>query len=1069
MAIEDQSNQTQFNQKPTERGDAESLWDLAGLDAEVPESHSDKAQGSLINFLFDDWKTTALGRTRPSPETRAIYITFNDDPEKPGPTGQSALDEKGHGGEKNKASQPQRLEQLGVVPDFSIAREHFDQLNAEAEQALKHAGVERFSLVSTKNGGRAVLIELDRPRRLEIDAESGIKQLSFDKKTSFKISQDDKGNIEIGDVTGLKILLGGQPAIEATLQKLVMRQGQDGKPEIQLVSLVNGEPKVMVVKPDDRQVKAMNACTTALRQLLETSNTGLFSKIPENVGYDVPDADVKDPTNPFKLQKRREEEQNTLTEQVIDALVGVAVALAARKIGTLLFGRDTDAKENEQDTKAKDTAGDSDKNTDKNADNETKDKIAAAGPEPGKKIELGDRVKFRTEYNTVEEGKLIASLQSGRVAVHVQEQAENAIITLPVTRDQIKRYFDPIEVNLGNGPQTRYVPKLSAPLGLQGHLYEMAEDGGRLTCIRCPDLVIVSKQNIQSGTAPAEGEKVHVPAKGDRAQLLQTIGDPVLRDAAEEFNKLKWNNPKRSLEKAQAQYEDAIQREDAAFSRLWGSKYDYLKDLELHTDAYKRFQNTLNLMMNDFGNERAIEQALKDYPELLQSYRDVRLAQKHSSLFKDQADAAFEDRVQQATEYAAKTAGSANLPAPRIEIVESIDEHITSTHNGNKIFLTRSMFLGDQPSVQLAKAIGEGITRISQQSLVMRDIADKMEIGTKPTSQEIKRLGIKYAKACGMTEGATSREFVQGVLKLRDGKRLSVEQSEHAQELAKSISSACAYERMQPYFSLHDKWGISWLRQASNRPGDIVSNATEMLKVEVLPPQVEAALKDVRLARLTNDSQLKSIEARAEALLEESFRARMRELSGPHPHQIATASSVEKMTALLATRPPESEREAKLREGKPELESPTERAKANTFDAANQWIRQNLSSNQRLVRAFIEGTLKNGNLTEEQFKELDKRITELKTSSDSNDRKIGEVLAAKVHDLRGGNGENARKAAWAELSGELRNVHGQRAAFVKGVAAGSGAAIVVLYLAKKFFDGTNRAEEPKPQPKINHN
>lgn len=319
------------------------------LEIEQPNEAHDEKPSPLIHGVLDDWKqlNNATGKRQDREPETLVFATpqAKGDGDAPPDAGEGQK----KGGEAEKAKKDgeaaasdkkdalkEKLPELNAVPDFSISRDHFDQLDMDTENALKRAGIDRLSMVSTRDGGKAVLIEFDKAKTVEMDKASGCRSLSLDKKTSFKVGQEKDGSVVISDIKGVKAVLDGEPPLDATITKVSFRKGKDGKPEMEIRGTVNGEERASVIKVDGKNASSLETSMKALSGLVELSKTGLFSKIPENVGNDVANADIKDPTNPLSLQKRAAADRD-YTKQIVTT-IGIAVAVfAGAKIGRNLL------------------------------------------------------------------------------------------------------------------------------------------------------------------------------------------------------------------------------------------------------------------------------------------------------------------------------------------------------------------------------------------------------------------------------------------------------------------------------------------------------------------------------------------------------------------------------------------------------------------------------------------------------------------------------------------------------------------------------------------------------------
>lgn len=302
--------------------------------------------------VLDSWKNSPISPV-PGKESVSFLDFSDDDPMFKSDAPKAAAkdadgvnpDKEPDGKDREKPSEKQlELKTLGLekapdlkgVQDFSIGKEHFDQLGTAEQEALTKSGIERLSIVSLRAGGKAVLVELDKPKTVPMDPSSGCRNLTIDKKSTFEITQGAEGSLVIGNIKGMKATLAGDPPVDATIKKLEFAKDKDGNPELRITGAVDGNETTSVIKISGDQVEGANSAIKQLKSLVALSDTGTFSEIPKSVEQGNPELAVNDFANAPEVQAAMAKEKD-FTKQLL-ALLGIAGgALAGRRLLRPLF------------------------------------------------------------------------------------------------------------------------------------------------------------------------------------------------------------------------------------------------------------------------------------------------------------------------------------------------------------------------------------------------------------------------------------------------------------------------------------------------------------------------------------------------------------------------------------------------------------------------------------------------------------------------------------------------------------------------------------------------------------
>lgn len=311
------------------------------------EEHVDETGGKNTapsDEAFDEWKRSAL-----QPAARTTEVAFLDFDDVMPPTGgndggEDNAQEPGDKPDAPKAGADEGGEKKGElkaapdltkVQDFSIGKASFDELGTEEQEALTKSGVERLSVITTKAGAKAVLVELDKAKTLPMDESSGCKSLTIDKKFKLEVGKNADENIVISNIMGIKAALkdGG----DVTVTKLEFVKGKDGA-ELKVTGMQKGEETTTTIKIPDDKVAAVNEAVKQLGSLVSLSETGTFGEIPKDIEKANPDLAINDFENAPEVKAAQAKEKD-FTKQLL-ALLGIAGgALVARKLLKPVFSK----------------------------------------------------------------------------------------------------------------------------------------------------------------------------------------------------------------------------------------------------------------------------------------------------------------------------------------------------------------------------------------------------------------------------------------------------------------------------------------------------------------------------------------------------------------------------------------------------------------------------------------------------------------------------------------------------------------------------------------------------------
>lgn len=292
---------------------------------------------------------------------------------------------------------------------------------------------------------------------------------------------------------------------------------------------------------------------------------------------------------------------------------------------------------------------------------------------------------------------------------------------------------------------------------------------------------------------------------------------------------------------------------------------------------------TVGLVDQSWSKEAKMVELLKNAPEILQNYRQLRAIEAQQEQLRKQVDELVAKRMSLLRRPLDNLASESGLPEPRLasKITFPEEPDVNGSYSigkGRLLVKERLLMNSDRPSAELISTIAHELAHHEQDTLIIRCLADELRIGTKASAIEKQQLAQLYIDKTGYHQLADS--FVDHVLTVRNGQQLTEGQAKRAAGLMESVkdlktSQAAQQQRekaitrlSKAYDSMkEDPMPLALLEVTlGSDPTRRLIRAQELLAISELPAELSQSLNKLADVERAGLSSTNLHELREEAL-----------------------------------------------------------------------------------------------------------------------------------------------------------------------------------------------------------